>query len=76
MTKIKDIFKDPSFIHIGLCQKKLFLANDRDIKIISFKEKSAKGNEIVEFVPKESEFATFTLSKNNKLHGFFENKES
>jgi len=75
-TKIKDIFKDSTYRHIGLCQKNLFLANDTQIKILSFKEKSGKENEVVEFTPNEKDFATFTLAPHTKLHGFFENRES
>ena len=75
-TKIKDIFKDNSYRHMGLCSKNLFIANDTQIKILSFKEKGGKENEVVEFVPTEKDFATYALAPSTKLHGFFENRDS
>jgi hypothetical protein len=75
-TKIKDIFNDPSYRHIGLCQQNLFIANDTTIKILNFKEKGGKENEVVEFKPSEKDFTTFDLPPKTKLHGFFENKDS
>lgn len=37
---------------------------------------SDKGKDITEVIPKEGQFTTYALSENNKLHGFFENKDS
>jgi hypothetical protein len=71
-------FSKPSLLipgtvnHIGLSQKHLFLANEREIKIISFRSAS-KSNEVKEIEPKPGQFSTHTLGENNKLHGFFEN---
>jgi hypothetical protein len=53
----------------------LFLANDKDIKIINFKS-SAKEADLIEVVPQPGQFSTFSLPPGNKLHGFFENSES
>ena len=61
---------------MGLCSKNLFIANDTQIKILSFKEKGGKENEVVEFVPTEKDFSTYALAPKTKLHGFFENRDS
>jgi hypothetical protein len=49
---------------MGLCSKNLFIANDTQIKILSFKEKGGKENEVVEFVPTEKDFSTYALAPN------------
>ena len=35
-TKIKDIFNDSQQVHIGVCQKYFFIANDSKIKILNY----------------------------------------
>ena len=61
--------------HIGLCKENLFLANNREIKIISFK-KANKSQEVNEIMTEKGSFPTITLKNDEKLHGFFENQES
>ena len=75
-TKIKDIFKDNSYRHMGISSNNIFIANDNVTKILSIKEMGFKENELVEFVPTEEDFTTYALPPNTKLHGFFENRDS
>jgi hypothetical protein len=53
----------------------LFLAKDREINIISFKNAN-KSQEINKIIPKPGQFTKFKLEANNRLHGFFENYDS
>lgn len=58
-----------------MSQKHLFLANDSEINIINFRR--PKGDQdVVEIIPKTGQFSNYKLRNNNKLHGFFENRES
>lgn len=51
------------------------MANDREVNIISFKSAN-KSQEVNEIVPKPGQFSNLKLQAENKMHGFFENKDS
>jgi hypothetical protein len=52
----------------------LFLANDREINIISFKNANKSQDKWI--IPKPGQFTKLNLEGKNRLHGFFENYDS